>query len=343
MSTRRFRIGQRPDQPLLLPPALTDGLPADHPVEGWSALVEALDLSAIDAADGPKGQPPYAPRVMVKIGVYAYARGIRASRQGERACQDDIGFRVLTGNLQPDFWTRAAFRRRHLSALGDLLREAVRLAQAVGLVPLRAVAVDGTKIQAAASKHRAMSYAHLVEREQALADEVAGYLRDVEAADQAGDAAHGPQGRGWTTPAGLADAPQRLATIRAAKARLEAEAEARATATRQEHAAKAAATGKPAPPPPDAPAVPDAQAQTHFTDPESRIMRHSDKAFIQGYNAQLAVDADTPIIVAADVTAQAADSPPSCPWSTKSPGSRGDIRRGCWRMRATGVRRMWTG
>ena len=242
-------------------------------------------------------------------GIYADARGLRASRQVEQACYDDVGFRVVAGNQQPDFWTLAAFRRRHREALGDLLTESIRLATAAGLVRLRDVAVDGTKVQAAASKHRAMSYARMQEREAELAQEVQRYLDAVEAADTADDAEHGPNDRGWTVPPGLADAQKRLATIRAAKARLEAEARDRAEAKQAEREAAADAAGKPRPEPPADSPTPDPKAQSNFTDPDSRIMRNGDKAFIQGYNAQIAVDAETQVIVAADVTNQAADSP----------------------------------
>lgn len=306
---RRFRTGMNPDQMMLLPPSLSEWLPADHPAYGWSALVDELDLSGIYATYGAKGQPPYDPRLMVKIWVYAYARGLRASRQVEQACYDDVGFRVVAGNQQPDFWTLAAFRRRHREALGDLLTESIRLATAAGLVRLRDVAVDGTKVQAAASKHRAMSYARMQEREAELADEVQRYLDAVEAADTADDAEHGANDRGWTVPPGLADAQKRLATIRAAKARLEAEARERAEAKQAAREAAADAAGKPRPEPPAEAPTPDPKAQSNFTDPDSRIMRNSDKAFIQGYNAQIAVDAETQVIGAADVTNQAADSP----------------------------------
>ncbi len=274
-TTRRFRHGQRLDQPLLLPPALTDWLPAKHPVYAWDQLLDQLDLTAIVHTYGPKGQPPYAPRVMVKILVYGYARGIQSSRQLERACWEDVGFRVLSRDQQPDFWTLATFRRRHLTALGDLLQQSVQLAAAVGLVKCKDVAIDGTKVKASASKHRAMSYDHLQARETELAAEVRAYLDQLETQDTVDDAAHGPDQDGWSAPPELADARRRLATIRAAKARLEAQAQERAAAAHAEKGAKAAAAGKPAPPPPATPAEPDPKAQTNFTDPDSRIMRNS--------------------------------------------------------------------
>jgi len=307
-TTRRFRQGQPLDQPFLLPPALTDWLPAKHPVYAWDQLVDELDLTPILRTYGPKGQPPYDPRIMVKILIYGYARGIQSSRQLERACWEDLAFRVLSRNQQPDFWTLATFRRRHLAALGNLLQQSVQLAATVGLVKLKDVAIDGTKVKASASKHRAMSYDHLQAREAEIEAEIQGYWDQVEAHDQADDATHGTDQDGWSAPPALRDAQSRLATLRAAKARLETQAQERAAAAQAEKAAQAEAAGQPAPPPAE-PATPDPKAQTNFTDPDSRIMRNSDKAFIQGYNAQVAVDADTQIIVAATVTNQAADSP----------------------------------
>jgi hypothetical protein len=164
-------------------------------------------------------------------------------------------------------------------------------------VRLRDIAVEGTKVQAFASPHRAMTDARMVEREAELVTEVEPYLKDVEAADAADDADQGPKQRGGTAPPALAQAQKRLATIRAA-----------AKQAAREAAAEAA--GKPAPPAPDKLPVPDPPAQSNFTDPESRIMRHHDKAFIQGYNAPIAVDAEPQIILAADVTNPAADNPP---------------------------------
>jgi hypothetical protein len=233
---------------------------------------------------------------MVKILVYGYGRGLRSSRQLARACVEDLTCRLLTGNLQPDFTTIAQFRRRHLQAVGELL--VVRLAQAAGLVKGREVAIEGTTIQANASKHRAMSYGRMAEELERLEQEITEYLRTLEATDQAEDAAHGRTADGRRVPEALADAEHHRATIQAAKARLEAEAQARA-----------ATAGKPAPPPPDELPQPDPTAQSNFTDPDSRIVRNADKACIQGYNAQVAVDVETPIIGAADCTTQAADSP----------------------------------
>ncbi|MCL6563578.1 MAG: transposase [Firmicutes bacterium] len=161
-------------------------------VYAWSDIVDALDLRPIYPTYASlRGQPPYDPRIMVKILVYGYARGLRSSRQLARACVEDLTFRILTGNLQPDFTTIAQFRRRHLQALGALWVESVRLAQEAGLVKGREVAIDGTKIQANASKHRAMRDGRMAEELARLEQEITAYLRTLEATDHAEDAAHG--------------------------------------------------------------------------------------------------------------------------------------------------------
>jgi transposase len=221
--------------------------------------VDELHLTPILRTYGPKGQPPYDPRIMVKILMYGYALGIQSSRQLERACWEDLAFRVLSRNQQPDFWTWATFRRRPLLALGDLLRQSVQLAATVGLVKLKDVAIDGTKVKASASKHRAMSYDHLQAREAELEAEIPGYLDQLEVQDRAEDATHGPDQDGWSAPPALRDAQSRLATIRAAKARWEAQAQERTAAAQAEKAARAEAAGQPAPPPAE-PATPDPKA-----------------------------------------------------------------------------------
>lgn len=234
---KRFREYQ-PGQVLLLPPSLPDWLPADHPAHYIDQVVNELDLRAIYADyQEPRGQPPYNPRMMVKIWVYAYSRGIRSARQIERALYEDIGFRMLSANQQPDFWTIAAFRRRHHAALGALLAQTVRLAARAGLVKLKQVAVDGTKIKANASKHSAMSYGRMKREEERLAQEIEGYLRECETVDAREDRELG-QHRGWTLPEHLATAQKRLEAVRQAKAALEAEAKEKARAREAQAEAK---------------------------------------------------------------------------------------------------------
>lgn len=295
---KTFRPYQ-PDQTLLLPPSLGDWLPKDHLAYFISEVVEQLDLSDIYRAyQEERGYPPYDPLMMVKIWVYAYAKGIRSSRKIAAALHEDVAFRVLAANQQPSFSTLALFRRRHHEALGQLLVQTVRLAQKSGLVHLKQVAVDGTKVKANASKHSAMSYARMKEEEQRLQAEIERYLHEVEAVDREEDEAFGDR-RGDELPAELADRQKRLEAIRRAKAELEEEARQRA----QEEESKRPAVRRRR----KASVQPKAKAQRNFTDPDSRIMLSSDKAYIQGYNAQLAVDVSSQIIVASDLTNQARD------------------------------------
>jgi len=284
--TKKFRENN-PKQIMLLPPSLSDWLPANHPSYFVSEVVEGFDLSGIYGRYTElRGYPPYEPRMMVKVWLYGYMMGVRSSRKLERALHEDIGFRVLSGNQQPDHWTLSDFRRRHHQALGDLFEQTVKAAAEAGLVKLKHVAVDGTKVKANASKHRAMSYERMLAEEKRVREEIDRWLEEVEVNDRAEDDLYGKES-GWKLPPELATPEKRREFI--AKWRKELEARAR---TEAEKAAK------PAP-----------KAQINFTDPESRIMKNADKAFIQGYNAQVAVDAETHIIVAADLTNQAADSP----------------------------------
>jgi transposase len=280
-----------PDQLLLMPPALADWVPEDHLARFVSDVVDTLDLTAIeDAYSEERGYPPYHPQMMVKVLLYGYCTGVYSSRKLARQLTDSVAFRFLAAGNQPDFRTLSEFRKRHGAALAALFEQVLRLCRRAGLVKLGQVAVDGTKIKANASKHKAMSYRRMQETEAALAAEVAELLRRAEAADQDEDARYGPDQRGDELPAELARRESRLAKIREAKTALEAEARAQAQAE-----------GKP----PDAARPPD-KAQRNFTDPESKIQKTSD-GFIQGYNAQVAVDATAQVIVAQHVTAASPD------------------------------------
>jgi transposase len=310
--TKKFRQGLHPDQALLLPYTLREWMDDDHPALVVSDMVDRLDLSPIlGAYDELRGQPPYDPVAMVKILVFAYARGIRSSRQIERACHDEVGFRYLSGNQRPHFTTIAAFRRRHHRALGNLLEASVKLARRAGFVQGGGdVAVDGTKVKANASRHSAMSYGRMTQEELKLHGEVESYLRQAEAQDKEEDRRYGKNNRGWTLGAELANRQARLARIQKAMAELEAEAREKAAREQDERRQKAEAEGRSFKPRTDpAEAKPDPKAQRNFTDPESRIMLGSDKAFLQGYNAQAAVDVDSMLVVAADLDAMAADYP----------------------------------
>jgi len=312
-----------PDQLFLLPPALRDWLPEGHLALFVSDVVDALDLTPIfaayEAGDG-RGQPPYHPALMVKLLVYAYCMGKPSSRQIERATYEEVPYRVLAANQQPDHDSLAAFRQRHLAALAGLFIQVLDLCRRAGLVTLGHVALDGTKVLANASKHKAMSYGRMGEAERKLEAEVAALLAQAQQVDAAEDVQYGKGRRGHELPAELARRESRLAKIRAAKAALEAEARAEAAqaaaaaqAKRAERERQAETTGrKPKGRPPRVPdptqATPAPKAQRNFTDPDSRIMKDgATKSFVQAYNAQAAVDGKAQVIVAAAVTQEAND------------------------------------
>lgn len=277
-------------QQMLLPPSVLDFVPPGHLAHFVrDTIAEELDLSAIVAVyeDEERGYPPYHPVMMTALLLYAYCQRQYSSRRIARACEERVDFMAVTALQRPDFRTIAAFRRRHLPALRALFQQVLGLCQRAGLVRLGHVALDGTKIRANASKHKAMSYRRMQDAVPALAAEVARWLAEAEATDRREDGEHGSDQRGDELPAWVANKQERLAKIRAAKAALEAEARAAAPPD--------------APPPPPGPT-----AQRNFTDPESRIMKGPD-GFVQAYNAQIAVDGDSQVIVAQHVTAAATD------------------------------------
>jgi transposase len=307
------------DQRLLLPPDLREWLPEDDLAWFISDTVDQLDLTefvrAYEVGDG-RGQPPYHPAMMVKLVLYAYCVGMPSSRKIERATHRDVAFRVLAGDQHPDHTSIAEFRQRHLGRLAGLFLAVLRLCQAAGLVTLGHVALDGTKVRANASRHKAMSYARLEETERRLQKEVRRLLEEAERVDAAEDAQHGRGRRGDELPAELARRDTRLAKIRAAKAALEQQARERAEKAAEEARGRLAAReqrvgsakgGIPQIPDPDT-ARPRPQAQYNFTDPESRIMVDgATKSFVQAYNAQAAVDERTQVVVACGLTDAAID------------------------------------
>jgi len=278
------------DQVWLLPPSINDFVPADHVAHFLRDTVRtALDLGLIYRSyRSERGQPPFHPAMMVALLLYAYSQGLYASRRIAKACEERVDFMAVTGMQKPDFRTIAKFRRRHLPALRLLFVESLRLCREAGLVELGHVSLDGTKIKANASKHKAMSYGRMKEVEPVLAKTVEDWMSQANGADEDDDRTHGPDRRGDETPDWMASQQSRLEKIRAAKAALEAEAEAAGN---------------------DAPAD---KAQRNFTDPESRIQKTKD-GFIQGYNAQAAVDHANQIIVACDVGPSSADNPQLIP------------------------------
>lgn len=280
-----------PEQDFLLPPSLRDWLPDDHLAYFVSELVDELDLSAIvrpyEAED--RGYPPYHPVMLTKVLLYAYCVGVFSSRRIERRLIEDVPFRVLAAGNQPDFRTISEFRRRHLDALEGLFTQVLRLARQAGALQMGRVAIDGSKVKANASKHKAMSYGRMGERESMLAQEVHHMLIQAEATDVQEDAQHGDR-RGDELPADLQRRTTRLQRIREAKRVLEARAQADAEATHQ----------------PTDTATPEDKAQYNFTDPESRIMKGPD-GFVQAYNAQLAVEPTCQLIVGHAITQEGND------------------------------------
>ena len=300
------------DDTQLLPASVQDYVPPDHLSRLIVALVrEELDLCAIASSyGGVLGQPPFDPRMMTALLLQGYASGIYSSRRIAKAAVERADFMMIAAGDPPDFRTVSEFRRRHLQALSDLFVQVLRLAETAGLVKLGHVALDGSKIKANASKHKAMSYAHMKRREAELKGEVDRWLEAAEAADQEEDKLYGRK-RGDELPSWVADKQKRLEKIRAAKAELEAEAKAaaeeetrrRAEAEEQRLAEGRKKNGKtPAPPKPE----PEGKSQRNFTDPESRILKSKD-GYIQGYNAQAAVDGTAQIIVAHGLTPSMSD------------------------------------
>lgn len=295
------------DERQLLPPSVEDYVAADHLSRLIVSLVrESLDLSGITGSyTSGLGQPPFDPRMMTALLLHGYASGLYSSRRLARAAVERADFMMLVAGDPPDFRTISEFRRRHLKALAGLFVQVLQLAEQAGLVKLGHVALDGSKIKANASKHKAMSYARMKTREAELQAEVDRWLEAAEAADREADRLYGDK-RGDELPSWVADKQKRLEKIRQAKAELEAQAKAaaeeemrrRAEAEAQRKAEGRKKTGKtPAPPKTE----PDGKAQRNFTDPQSRILKTKD-GYIQGYNAQAAVDAAAQIIVAHGLT-----------------------------------------
>ncbi len=312
------------NQTLLFPPSLHDWLPEGHLARFLLDVVSALDLSAIYASyqdkDG-RGQAAYTPEMMVRLLLYGYARGVYSSRKIQTRTFEDVAFRYLSGDQHPDHATIAEFRKRHLDALSGLFTQALLLCSEAGLVKLGHVSIDGTKIKANASKHKAMSYKHMNETEVRLKQEIDALLATAEKTDAEEDAQYGEERHGDELPVELQRRESRLQKIGEAKAALEQEAKEKAAQQRAETEQKLAEreeeerrTGKkkrgrkPEAPDPDQ-AKPDDTAQRNFTDPESRIMPDGANkgSFVQGYNAQIAVDSASQVIVAAEVTQETND------------------------------------
>src|SRR5215213_1665785 len=292
----------------LLPPSLHEFVPPGHMAPFVRGTVrEALDLSAIlDTYTEERGYPPYHPGMMVALLLYGYSRGLYSSRPLARACEERVDVMAVTGLSRPDFRTIAEFRKRHLVALSDLFVQVLRLCRAAGLVQFAHVAVDGTKLKANASRHKAMSYGRMKTAELALAAEVKAWLDRAGAADAAEDQAHGADRRGDETPAWMAGKQRRLETIRAAKAALEAEAAALPDPEDESGPGTSSGMRWQGRPLRGEDGGPPDRAQRNFTDPDSRILPTRD-GFVQGYNGQIAVDAAHQVIVAHRLVTNSAD------------------------------------
>jgi transposase len=281
-----------PEQDLLLPPSLREWLPDDHLAYFVSDVVDQLDLSAIESVyeEEDRGQPPYHPRMMTKILLYGYCVGVFSSRKIQKRLVEDVAFRVLAAENQPDFRTISDFRKLHLQALQELFRQMLRITLATGTMKLGRVALDGSKMKANASKHQAMSYGRMKETEKRLQEEVRRLLEEAEAVDAEEDARYGRDRRGDELPEELQRRETRIQRIREARRTLEERA--------REEADSEGRFSEEAPP--------DPKAQYNFTDPESRIMKGPDE-FVQGYNTQIAVEPNFQLIVGQTVTPAAND------------------------------------
>jgi transposase len=276
-----------PEQDFVLPPSLRDWLPEDHLAYFVSDVVDELDLSAIESVyeKEERGQPPYHPRMMTKILLYGYCVGVFSSRRIERKLTEDVGFRILAAGNEPDFRTISDFRKLHLAALQGLFDQMLQIALRAGTMKLGQVMIDGSKVKANASKHKAMSYGRMQEEEKRLKEEVRRLLKQAEATDGEEDARYGRDGKEDELPAELARRKTRLQRIREAKRALEERAREQA-----KHKGE-----------PEEKAQPKDTMQYNFTDPESRIMPGGE-GFVQAYNTQVAVEPHFQLIVANGVT-----------------------------------------
>lgn len=272
-------------QPFLLPPSLHDFVDEDHPAHLVNDLVDQMDLSALEGRYGNLGQPAYHPRLMLKVVLYGFTVGVFSSRKLERACRENLAFKFLAGMETPDFRTFIEFRQRHREDMRGVYRQTVRLAQALGLVRLGAVALDGSKVEANTSRHKAMSYGRMREEEQRLKAEIERLLQTAEAADQQEDQDYGPDADGYRVGEELARREGRLKKIAEARAALEER-------ERREH------PGEPI----------DPKAQISFADQDARCFAKPGDGARYVYNVQIAVDMESQMIVAHHIEDSVSDA-----------------------------------
>lgn len=298
-----------PDQDFLLPHSMREWLPEGHLAYFINDTVDSLDLQAFHARyakDGPRNQP-FHPAMMVKVLIYGYATGVFSSRKLARKLHEDVAFRVLGAGNFPAHRTLSDFRAFHLKELSELFLQVVRLAREMGLVKLGTIAVDGTKIKANASRHKAMSYERMLKAEAELKAQIKALLDKARAADEVEK--NEPE---LDIPAELARRQDRLQEIAAAKARLESrqrDVDIQRGRDQDDDRKPRGKDGKPKGGRYKREfGVPEDKAQENFTDPDSRVMKRAGGGFDYSYNAQTAVDEAAHIIVAAELTNMAADS-----------------------------------
>lgn len=302
------------NQQFLLPPSMREWLPENDLAYFLIDIVEELDLRKIYRyykekkvkgkvrAKANSGQPAFDPRMMTCLLLYSYSNGMPGSRRIAKLCERDVGYRVITADQKPNFRTISEFRRIHLKALRGLFVQVLKMARKAGLVKMGHVSLDGTKVKANASKHKAMSYARMQEKEKELAKKVQEWFDEAEAIDEEEDRLYGPDKRGDELPEELRFRKRRLEKIREAKKELEREAQEAARAAgklKKDGTAKPQKGGRPRK---VEPGTPHPKKQYNFTDPESHIMKMGNGSFDQAYNCQAAVDSKTQIIVACEAS-----------------------------------------
>ncbi len=293
----------------LLPPSVDEWLPINHLARFVVDVIDQLDLSRLTGAYAGRGSAAHHPSVLLELLVYGYATGVFSSRKIERATYDSVAFRYIAANTHPDHDTLATFRKRFLLELEDLFVQVLSLAQAMSLVRLGQIALDGSKVQANVSKHKALSHGHIEKIEAQLREEVQALLAKAEATDREA------LPDGLELPTEVARREDRLQALAAAKAKIEERARARFEAEHRAYEEKAArrealrAAGKkprgqePRPTEPG----PRAQDQINLTDEESRIMPMSGGGFTQAYNVQAMVDTETLLVMATGATQETND------------------------------------
>lgn len=314
----RFKRSDDPNQGLLLPPSPKDWLPEGH--LAWFILetVDKLDIEKLATAyrHCGKGELPYPPRVMLRLLIHAYVTGTFSSRRIAAQIDENIAFRVLAGGHRPSHRTICRFREEHLAEFHDLFTQVVQIGKEAGVVKMGVIAVDGTKVKANASKHKAMSHDRMLVEEAKLREEIAKLTRAAKSQDAIDDASFGPDFRGDELPKELSRRETRLATITAAKNRLEERKAREAQEAKEAQEAPQSDLAEPAPEKPTTPRpktkakspTPKPRDQENFTDPDSRIMPTGGNSFGQSYNAQIAVDSKSQMIVGTMVT----QSPNDC-------------------------------